>query len=93
MKQMIGGSKDNSGQNGSTDSSGSCRPMVYGLATAYSAAFTVFSVIIVLVLGLLLGARWSPAIVLTACAAAALLLLISMLRFENAVVSGEFCRD
>ena len=63
--------------------------MVYGLATAYSAAFTVLAVMLVLVLGLLLGARWSPALVLSASAAAALLLLISMLRFENALVSGK----
>lgn len=82
MKQLMGGVKT-SDAGTSLDSN----PIVYGLATAYSAAFTVIAVILVPVMGLLLGAIWSPAIVLCASAAAFLLLLISLLRFENALVS------
>lgn len=89
MKQLIGGTKDNIHRN-ETSSTPDSNPVVYGLATAYSAAFTVLAVILVTVMGLLLGARWSPAIVLCASAAACLLLLISLLRFENALVSSKF---
>lgn len=85
MKQIISGQ--------STDDNPSetvgPNPVVYGLATAYSAAFTVLAMVLVPVMGLLLGSQWAPAIMLCACAATLLLLLISMLRFENAVVSVQ----
>lgn len=89
VKQLIGGSRERANFNHteSSDTSDNSNPVVYGLATAYSAAFTVLSVVLVPVMGLLLGTRWSPAIVLCACAAVCLLLLISLLRFENALVS------
>lgn len=84
MKQIISGQSND----GNPSELSGTNPVVYGLATAYSAAFTVLAMILVPVMGLLLGSRWAPAIMLCACAATLLLLLISMLRFENAVVSG-----
>ncbi|KAK3927529.1 GPI ethanolamine phosphate transferase 3 [Frankliniella fusca] len=89
MKQMIGGKKENLNQNDSTSSSENSSPVVYGLATVYSASFVVLAVILVPAMGLLLGARWSPALVLCACVATCLLLFISILRFENVIVSVQ----
>lgn len=89
MKQMISGKKENLNQTETSDGTENSSPVVYGLATVYSASFTVLAVILVPVMGLLLGARWSPALVLCACAATCLLLFISMLRFENIIVSVQ----
>ncbi|XP_067001919.2 GPI ethanolamine phosphate transferase 3 isoform X2 [Anabrus simplex] len=63
-------------------------PVIYGLATVYSAAFVILGVFLCLLVALLLGDVLAPASVLMMSACVALLALLSLLQYEKSLLTG-----
>lgn len=64
-------------------------PVVYGLATSYSASFTALGTFVSLFFVLLLGDALSPSIVLMFAVIVLLLIILSFTRLENTLVTVE----
>lgn len=65
-------------------------PVVYGLATSYSAAFISLGTFVCLFLMPLLGDVLSPSIVLMFAVIVILLIILSFNRLENTLVTGTY---
>lgn len=64
-------------------------PVVYGLATVYSAAFVMMLICFTLLISLLLGAKSAPSIVLLFTTGAFMLTLLAINRYHNSTTLGE----
>lgn len=63
-------------------------PVVYGLATSYSASFIALGTFVCLFFVLLLGDAFSPSIVLMFAVIVLLLIILSFTRLENTPNTG-----
>lgn len=86
MKEII---KDQKTSKTGEDSDSSNLPIVYGLVTIYSATFIVVAIFISLLISLLLGDVLAPSVVLMIVTASGLLVLLSAVRHENCIMTGE----
>jgi len=73
-----------------SDDSPGDKPVVYGLATAYSAAFLVVAILFVIIVALLLGTQLAPSAVLMGTSSIILVALLALLRFDTAILPGNF---
>lgn len=68
-------------------------PVVYGLATVYSAAFVMLTVCVTLLISLVLGAKAAPSIILLFTTGAFIIALLAVNRYHNSTSLGKHSKD